>query len=976
VRREYERIWTQLGGRTVEELIELPLMSNAVSLATLDVLTKLGPPAWHTDANLLSLVVCRAVNLSLEGGNCDGSCYAYVLLGAIAGPRFGNYQAGFRFGQLGYDLVEQRGLKRFQAEIYVTLDLVLPWTRHVRACRDLVRRAFEAANKSGDLTCAAYCCNQLNANLLAAGDPLAETQREAENGLAFAQKMRFGRVIDYIAVQLGLIRTLRGLTPHFGRFDDEQFDELRMERRFSRNRELAQPEAFYWIRKLQARFLAGDYAAALEASERAQRLLWTSTARYEVVEYHFYGALAQAASCESAAASQRRQHVEALATHHRQLAVWAEHSPENFAHRAALVGAEIARLEGRALDAMDLYEQAIHSTRANGFVHHEALAHELAGRFALQRGFETAGAAHLRHARACYALWGADGKVRHLDARYPHLHQAEPAPDARGTIGAPLAHLDLATVLNVSQAISGELVLDTLIETLLRTALEHAGAERGLLLVPRGGDLAIQAEATTSGSAVVVRLGETPVSAAALPESVVRYTARTHESVLLDDAAVHHPFATDAYLRAQPARSVLCVPLVKQGALVALLYLENTLAPHVFTPARLAVLQVLASEAALALENSRLYRELQEREAQIRRLVDANIIGIILWDRDGRIHEANDAFLAMVGYDREELVGGHVRWRELTPAEWHTADERALAELAATGSCAPREKEYVRKDGRRVPVLVGAAVFEGRQDEGVAFVLDLTERKCAEEALRQAQAELAHVTRVATLGELTASIAHEINQPLGAMVNSANACVRWLAAQNLERAQQSAVRVVANGQRAGDIITRIRALAQKAPAHKDWLDINATIRDVLALARSEVHRHGVVVETQLAADVPRILGDRIQLQQVLLNLVMNAIEALSGVSAGPRTLWVSSECGAVPEVVIAVRDSGPGLEPEGRERLFEAFYTTKPQGLGLGLAISRRIIEAHGGRLWASAHNDHGATFHFTLPTAEGNPQA
>ncbi|HET6315596.1 MAG TPA: ATP-binding protein, partial [Chloroflexota bacterium] len=796
----------------------------------------------------------------------------------------------------------------------------------------------------------------------------AETQREAENGLAFMQKMRFGFVIDVISAQLGLIRTLRGLTRQFGSLDDEQFDELRIERRFADNPDWALGECWYWIRKLQARYLAGDYAAAVEASSQVQRLLWTAPSPLDAADFHFYGALSHAAFCDSAAADQRQQHVEALAAHHRQLAVWAENGPENFENRAALVGAEIARLEGRELDAMRLYERAIQSARANGFVHHEALAHELAGRFYLQRGFETAGAAHLRHARACYALWGADGKVRQLDERYPHLRQAEPAPDARGTIGAPIEHLELTTVLNVSQAVSGELVLDTLVETLLRTAIEHAGAERGLLIVPRGGDLSIQAEATTSGSAVRVHLCETPVSAAALPESVVRYAARTHERVLLDDAAVQHPFATDAYLRAQPARSVLCVPLVKQGALVALLYLENTLAPHVFTPARLAVLQVLASEAAMALENSRLYRELQEREAQIRRLVDANIIGITLWDRDGRIREASDAFLALVGYDREELVGGHVRWRGLTPDEWHAADERALAELAATGRCAPFEKEYVRKDGSRVPVLVGAAVFEGRQDEGVAFVLDLTERKRAEEALRQAQAELAHVARLTTLGELTASIAHEINQPLGAVVNNASACVRWLAAQNLAEARQSAARVVADGHRAAEIIGRIRNLAKKAPLQKDWLDLNATIRDVLALARSEVQRHGVVLETHLAADVPLILGDRIQVQQVLLNLLLNAIEAMSGVGAGPRALWVSSELVAATEVVIAVRDSGPGLDPQSLDRLFDAFYTTKPHGLGLGLAISRRIIEAHGGRLWATANTPHGAVLQFTLP--------
>ena len=264
VRREYERIWSQLGNRTIDALIDLPLMSDPASLATLDVLTKIGPPAFYTDANLLALVACRAVNLSLENGNCDASCSAYTYLGMIAGPRFGDYQAAYRFGRLGYDLVDERGLTRFQARTYMDFgNVVLPWTRHVRAGRDLVRRAFEAANKVGDLTYAAYCGNELNTNLLAAGDPLAEAERVAEHGLAFAQKARFGFVIDTIATQLGLIRTLRGSTPRFGSFDDEQFDELRIERRFSENPDLAFVECWYWIRKLQARFLAGDFAAAM-----------------------------------------------------------------------------------------------------------------------------------------------------------------------------------------------------------------------------------------------------------------------------------------------------------------------------------------------------------------------------------------------------------------------------------------------------------------------------------------------------------------------------------------------------------------------------------------------------------------------------------------------------------------------------------------------------------------------------------------
>ncbi|MEA2745693.1 MAG: hypothetical protein QOG25_4064, partial [Acetobacteraceae bacterium] len=236
-RREYLQVWSQLGSRTIESLIELPLMSDSASLATMDVLTKLGPPAFYTDTNLLALFACRAVNLSLERGNCDASCSAYVWLSMVAGARFNDYRAAvYRFGQLGYDLVEERGLTRFQARTYMDFGYgVVPWTRHVRAGRDPVRRAFEAAIKNGDLTYAAYCGDQLNTNLLAAGDLLAEAEREARQCLVFAQKMRFGLVIVAITTQLGLIRTLRGLTPTFGSFDDNQFNEVRIERRFADN---------------------------------------------------------------------------------------------------------------------------------------------------------------------------------------------------------------------------------------------------------------------------------------------------------------------------------------------------------------------------------------------------------------------------------------------------------------------------------------------------------------------------------------------------------------------------------------------------------------------------------------------------------------------------------------------------------------------------------------------------------------------
>ena len=518
-------------------------------------------PALYTDANLLSLISCRAVNLSLESGNCDASSLAYTELGRVAGPRFGDYQAGFRFGQLGYDLVEKRGLKRFQTRIYFNFgSLVVPWTRHIRGGRDLVRRAFETANQSGDLNFEASCYAHLNTNLLAAGDPLDEVQREAERGLTFALKMRFRLAIDRVRTQLGLIRTLSGLTPTFGSFDEEGFAEHLVEHGLANNPALALAEGLYWIRKMQARFFAGDNAAALEASARAQRLLWTSPSMFETAEFSFYDALAHAASCHRAPPEERQQHFEALVAHHKQLEVWAEHCAENFENRAALVGAEIARIDGRAFDAMNLYEQAILSAQANGFIHNEALAKELAAHFYTACGFEQIAHLYLRNARDCYLRWGAHGKVRQLDQLNPWLRQEQRArmprlrhvslrlyPGSTGAIEAPVEYLDLETMIELSQALSGEMVLDKLIHKLMRAALEHAGATRGLLIVPRGDELQIQAEATASRKNVTVHLREGCQTAAALPESLVRYGIRTQEIVILDDASSHNPFSADPY---------------------------------------------------------------------------------------------------------------------------------------------------------------------------------------------------------------------------------------------------------------------------------------------------------------------------------------------------------------------------------------------------------------------------------------------
>ena len=383
-------------------------------------------------------------------------------------------------------------------------------------------------------------------------------------------------------------------------------------------------------------------------------------------------------------------------------------------------------------------------------------------------------------------------------------------------------------------------------------------------------------------------------------------------------------------------------------------------------------LQIAARERAEAEA-----RELASRlEAKVRCLVDSNIIGIIIWSHDGRITDANEAFLRIVGYNRADLLAGRVSWMELTPAEWHGADAQRLAMLKTTGIATPYEKEYVHKGGHRVPVLVGAAAFDEVGENGAAFVVDLTDRKKAEQAARESerryrevQIELAHANRVATMGQLTASIAHEVTQPIATVVTNAQVGLRWLDARppNLEEVRQTFGSILSDGRRAVDVIGHIRALIKKAPPRKEDLEINEAVLEVIALTRAEVLKNGVSVRTQLAESLPLIRADRVQLQQVILNLILNAIEAMSGVGEGARELLISTRKAEPNGVLVGVRDSGPGLAPAFLERVFDAFYTTKSGGLGMGLSICRSIIEAHGGRLRASTNVPHGATFEFTV---------
>jgi predicted ATPase/signal transduction histidine kinase len=872
LRQEYEQVLQQLENRSIESLLDLPPMTDPVAKANLDVLAAVEAHAFLVNQNLRCFVVARIVNLSLKYGNSDGSCIAYVQLGWLVAPRFGDYQASFRFGQLGLDLVEKRGLERFRTRVSQCFAyFISPWSRPLHNSLELLRRSFFTALETGDLKYAVFSGDRLITMLLAAGDPLGEVQYEAQVRLEFARNAKFGFVAEIIVGHLRFIRALRGLTASLSSFNDTEFEESEFEQNLRASPGFLFARCWYWIRKLQALYYGEYYDLALQAASMAEPLLQTGPGHLEYAEYTFFCALALAAQYDSASSEQKAQYRAALAAHHRQIAVWAENCPENFGNRAALVGAEMARIEGRTLEAENLYEKAIHSARQHGFIQNEAMAHEAAARFYAIRGFETVANAYLRSARYCYLRWGAAGKVEQLDQLYPNLAQ-ETALRPTVQIVEPVGQVDLETVTKASQAVSSEIVLGKLIETLLTIALQHGAGERALLILQRGDDQQIAAEARSVRNKIAVDFRESTLTPSELPESLIRYVIRTQERVILRDASIDNIFSEDEYIREKRPRSVLCLPLIKGRRLIGTLYLENNLAPNVFAPNRLAALELIASQAAISLEQALLYAELTR---------------------------ANEELKAEI-------------------AERRRAEEALL------------EKEA---------------------------------------SLRQAQTELAHVSRLTTMGEMAASIAHELNQPLAGMVTNANASLRWLAGNSpdLAEAREAIGRIVRDGTRAGDVVTRLRALFKKANPAKEAVDINTAIEEVLVLTQSEVKRNKVLLRMDLAANLPPVTGDRVQIQQVALNLILNAIEAMSTVDDRERELIVGTHSGEHDQIRVMVRDSGIGFDPLNAERIFDAFHTTKPSGLGLGLAISRSIVNWHGGRLWAVSNDGPGATFQFTL---------
>jgi predicted ATPase/signal transduction histidine kinase len=603
----YADVQRQLAGRRIEDLIDLPAMTDPDMQAAMHVLSALFAPAYFTDSNRLQNHLCHMVNLSLRCGNTDASAHGYAWFGVILGPVFHEYRDGYRFGRLAHDFVERNDIAAYRARVLYSLELIVLWTEPIDRAIALIQRAFDVGVKTGDMTVTCYACNHIVTDRLIRGVRLEEVHRDSEQRLEFVRKVGFHDVAAIIVSIQRFVQCMRGLTASLACFSDASFDEREFEAGLTEDR-MSTMVCWYFILKLAARFLAGDYESALAAGARAKQLLWASLSHPQIHEFHYYHALALAALYDRADPERQKEWLAAMTEHEAQLAEWAENCPSTFRDKQALVAAEIARVTGREFEAMRLYEDARGAAEAGGFVQNVAICHEVAARFYLQREFVAFARCCLQAARSAYATWGAEGKVKDLDRRYPSLAERRPLLPA-GTFAVAAEELDLLSVVKASQAISGEIELESLVRRLIQVAVEQGGADRGSLTFLRDGELRVVAHAAVGETGVEVTLLESiPVTSAVVPTAIINYCHRTGDTVILEDAAEQGRFSSDDYLARMRPRSVLCLPIRRHAEVKGLLYLENNVMTGAFTPARLAVLELLASQAAISLENAQLFR--------------------------------------------------------------------------------------------------------------------------------------------------------------------------------------------------------------------------------------------------------------------------------------------------------------------------------------------------------------------------------
>lgn len=607
-----------MAGRSIAELEDEPASTDLEIGVVTELFSDMGSSVFSARPQLYALLAVKALNFTLRFGSTPTSCMTYSRY-AILLVSLGAIPDAFAFSELALRLARSGGAAKRSGRLsFVHGAYVHCWRKPMADSVDLLEQAFVACQQAGDLPHAGYAAHIATWNSFEAGAPLAEVQQRARSYQHFARQQRNEVLMQLLRCYEQLTLCLQGATGDEGSFDDHRFNAEAALAAMDKASFGAARARFHLMRQI-AWFTFGRFHEALAAAEAAAEDEQFFLASVNESTHHFYHALTMTALYHEVPRERQVRFLAALQDKLKKLADWAAHCPGNFDNRYLLVAAELARINGRDMEAMRAYDAALASARAGGFVHHEALAAELAAGFYRARGFDKIAMIYARDALAACARWGAYGKMRELERHFDGLVRV-PSPGAGSGAGQ---QLDLLAALRASQELSGQTDNAALADTLLRLALEQSGAARALLVLPQGGAWRCVARASVGSGAPQVELRELALAQAGLPESLLQFVLRTRETVLLDDALASVQFRDDAYVLRSRVRSVLCMPLLRQGKLNGALYLENALAPGLFTPVRLLTLELIAAQAAISLDHAELLRTLRDENAAQRNALDA-----------------------------------------------------------------------------------------------------------------------------------------------------------------------------------------------------------------------------------------------------------------------------------------------------------------------------------------------------------------
>lgn len=952
--------------------------------AVMNLLAGASTFAAFINPRLHFMILCRLLHLSMSRGLTGASTLALSWYGVVCGDQYDEYSRGFASALLARELVYKHDFVSFKARTLLPLDQVSVWTMPMSYAIERAKAAFDVGVETGDRTSACLALRHLIMNYLARGDHLDGVYTSITRGMLYVRKAQYRDVEVILGMQLDYVLFLR--KPRGEVFSGDNF--------LSPVLEVVKPEHAvepmflmqFWSRlyKAMAHFFACEYAAAYRWFKDAEQFTAFIPGHVHMLDYHLYSALSLTVPLNSGTMTEELRLQ--LQPHLERIVTWSNENAKTFSDKETLLRAELCRLEGDTAQALEHFEKTITLSREGQFPHINALACELAARMVYARNMPFAGDSYIKGAIAAWDRWGAGAKVHQLEAQYPAL-ASHSSQTALSTVPFEQSAVisDLQSMVTAMRALTEEINLDRLIHILMMMLVERAGAQHCMLIRLIDGNIPeIQARASTTSSGVKVKIVQELPTATDLPLSILSAVIRTGQEIRTGKPEVFSPFSQDNYLVASGA-AVMCVPMFRQAQMVGVLYLENRLMPDVFTAEHSRIVSMLGAQAAVSLETARLYAELLEENIQRRKIekqLRASQTSLMLgekishtgtwhWLIQPDIQYISDEYKRIMGLPDHQMTTSMAEFQSRVHPDDLPCLKAQIDSWALKGEVMKAEFRIIRDNGECRYIEGIGEPNENWPEVAEYFgtLTDITSQRQAEDAVRIAQADLARVARATTVGQLTSSIAHEINQPLMSIVANAGASQRWLkrSPANLENVSHGLDEIIREGQRAGNIIRGLQSLTRKQVTEFSTAKLHQIARDIIVLTRLELERRNVSLDLDLVAVNDRVFCESVQIQQVMINLVINAIEAMSD-NAGSRTLRITSSQPAPDMIRIDVVDNGTGLPDKVIGKIFESFYTTKPEGMGMGLTISHEIIKRHGGELNAENREEGGSLFWFTLP--------